>query len=91
MKRTTKRILKYVKRYFRNILVWLDQGLNVIFLFGDEDETVSSRAGKAARKGKTWGCVLCKVLDWFDPDHCEKSIERSEGRRNVFRRRKQIN
>ena len=25
---------------------------------GHEDETISSRAGKAARKGKRWACVL---------------------------------
>lgn len=51
-----------------------DQLANTAF-GGDEDETISSRAGKAARAGKRWGCVLCKLLDKFDPGHCEKSIE----------------
>lgn len=51
-----------------------DQLANTAF-GGDEDETISSRAGKAARAGKRWGCVLCKLLDKFDPEHCEKSIE----------------
>ena len=50
-----------------------DQLANTAF-GGDEDETISSRAGKAARKGDRWACVLCKLLDRFDPDHCEKSI-----------------
>lgn len=48
-----------------------NSGLN-----GHEDETISSRAGRAARKGKPWGCRLCKCLDWFDKNHCEKSIEK---------------
>lgn len=51
-----------------------DQLANTAF-GGDEDETISSRAGKAARAGKRWGCVLCRLLDKFDPGHCEKSIE----------------
>lgn len=46
---------------------------------GDEDETISSRAAKAARKGQRWGCVLCKLLSKFDPEHCEKNIEPDRG------------
>ena len=49
-------------------------------LGGDEDETLSSRAGKAARQGKRWACVLCRLLDRLDPNHCEKSIEPDEGK-----------
>lgn len=48
---------------------------------GDEDETISSRAGKAARKGRPWGCVLCGFLNHFDTDHCERSIEPDRGER----------
>lgn len=48
---------------------------------GDEDETISSRAGKAARKGRPWGCVLCGFLGCFDTDHCERSIEPDRGER----------
>jgi len=59
--------------WLKNILLWLDQGLNVL-LMGDPDETVSRRAGRARLKGKTWGCLLCKVLDWIDPRHCETSV-----------------
>lgn len=47
---------------------------------GDEDETISSRAAKAARRKRLWGCWLCRVLGWFDPGHCEKNIESDEGR-----------
>lgn len=48
---------------------------------GDPDETVSSRAGKARLLGRRWGCVLCKLLDWLDPGHCDRFIERDRGRR----------
>lgn len=41
---------------------------------GHEDETISSRAGRAARLNKSWACILCKFLDVFDKNHCEKSI-----------------
>lgn len=58
--------------------VSFDQLANTAF-GGSEDETISSRAGKAARKGERWGCVLCKLLDWFEPNHCESNIEADEG------------
>ena len=47
---------------------------------GHENETLSSRAGKAAREGKRWACVLCRLLDRLDPNHCEKSIEPDRGK-----------
>jgi len=56
-----------------------DQLANAAF-GGHEDETLSSRAGKAARQGKRWACVLCRLLDRLDPNHCEKSIEPDEGK-----------
>lgn len=56
------------------LAVSYDQLANTAF-GGHEDETISSRAGKEARKGTRWACVLCKFLDRFDPGHCEKSIE----------------
>ena len=56
-----------------------DQLANAAF-GGHEDETLSSRAGKAAREGKRWACVLCRLLNRLDPNHCEKSIEYDEGK-----------
>ena len=61
------------------LAVSFDQLANTAF-GGHEDETISSRAGKAARKGKPWACVLCRLLDWFDPDHCGKNIEPDRGK-----------
>lgn len=58
-----------------------DQALNTALVgrSGSEDETVSSSAGKAAQSGRRWGCILCRMLDWFDPGHCARSIEPDEG------------
>lgn len=67
-----------MKRYIWNLLIALDQLGNALFA-GDPDETISSRAGKAMHEGKVWGCVLCRVLNWFERDHCAKSIEQDEG------------
>ena len=61
------------------IAVAHDQLANAAF-GGHEDETLSSRAGKAAREGKRWACVFCRLLDRLDPNHCEKSIEPDEGK-----------
>ena len=41
---------------------------------GDEDETISSRAGRARREGRRWAIILCRILGYLDPGHCEKSI-----------------
>lgn len=62
------------------VAVGFDQVVNAGFV-GSEDETISSRAGKGARKGIWHWCMLCKFLHWLDPHHCEKSIEPDEGKR----------
>jgi hypothetical protein len=38
---------------------------------GDGKTTISKRAGLARRAGKRWGCVLCKLLDAIQANHCE--------------------
>lgn len=71
-----------MKRYLKNVLIWLDQGVNVVFLFGDPDETISSRAGKYVVRGRGWfPCQLCKLLDviFREKDHCKNSIELDRG------------
>ncbi len=77
-------------RWLWGILVWLDQGLNVILhpllnalmrpnpaaRFGHPDETLSSVMGKNVRAGQCKVCKwICLLLHRFDPHHCEKSIE----------------
>jgi hypothetical protein len=66
--------------YFARVFVSLDQTLNAL-TGGDEDETLSSRWGKDARRGRKFACVMCKLLDLIDKGHCEKAIERDEGKR----------
>lgn len=66
-----------MKQWALNVLIALDQLANAIAL-GSPDETVSSRAGKAMLKGEAWGCVLCKLLNLLQRDHCLKSIEWDE-------------
>lgn len=44
-----------------------------VLLNGQFNEYISTRAHRAMVKSQTWGCVLCKILDVFDKDHCQKS------------------
>jgi hypothetical protein len=66
--------------YFINLLLAFDQLGNTI-LGGDPDETISSRAAKAAAQQHKWGCYLCKFLDFLDRDHCFKVLEYDEGKK----------
>lgn len=67
-----------MRQYIWNILISIDQLINTFF-GGFPDETLSSRMGKRARKGDRFAKCFCNVLDVFDKDHCEKSIEEDEG------------
>lgn len=69
---------------------WISQGFNVLFCGGSEDETTSSRIGKAkeANGGKvpfTWkwpGLVfwcLDPILEVIDKNHSVEAIEPDEG------------
>jgi len=40
---------------------------------GSELETLSSRAERARREGRAWGCWLCRLLNHIEPDHCDRS------------------
>lgn len=55
------------------VLVGLDVAANMVFN-DDEIQTISKRAALARNTGKKWGCILCKLLDTADKDHCNKSI-----------------
>lgn len=61
------------------VAVAVDQAVNAATK-GDEDETISSRAGKGARRGVWHWCLLCRALDWIDPGHCGREIEPDEGK-----------
>lgn len=72
-----------LKRYLWNLLLALDQFVNTL-AGGDPDETISSRADKAQRAGKAWGCVLCRLLSKLQKNHCRQSVEPDEGSRALF-------
>jgi len=55
---------------------------------GSPDESLSSRLGKAREQGSGWTYIANKVdlvaLEFFgDEDHCQKSIERDRGKKQV--------
>lgn len=58
----------------RRLAISIDQTANAAFN-GDEDETISSRAGRV-KDNEKWACILCKLLHKIDPNHCENSIGR---------------
>lgn len=58
------------------LAVSLDQLANTV-LNGNEDETISSRAGRHSQQDENrecWAVWLCWLLDKLDPDHCNKNI-----------------
>lgn len=75
------RMLWVLNRYFWNIMIALDQLLNAL-LFGDPDETVSSRAAKNLHLWH-WD-LLARVLEYIDPGHMDRSLEKDEGKDNLL-------
>lgn len=73
-------------QYLYNLALGISQLLSVI-LGGDPDESVSSRTGKAIKAGKWWFIkVQGPFIDWLtlEKDHCIKSIEYDEGRKQLW-------
>jgi hypothetical protein len=60
---------KRVRWYLFGLFIAFDQFINALFA-GYPDETVSFRAANARDEGKRWGCVLCRLLDAIDRNHC---------------------
>jgi hypothetical protein len=74
-----------IGKWFLNVLIGIDQLGNAI-MFGDPDETISSRIGKIKRKygGKIpWSKPVTKIidkgLDVIDKNHSLDAIEDDEG------------
>ncbi len=77
-----------LKRYFWNVLIGIDQLANAI-LFGDPDETISSRLGKWLELPKnTWRFKIARVVCWFlrklDKNHCKNAVEKDEGKDSLL-------
>lgn len=74
--------MNMLKAYLWNLLIAVDQLLNTL-AFGDPDETLSSRLGKAS--GRCALCrAICRLLNRIDARHCEKSIELDEGKNGII-------
>lgn len=43
---------------------------------GRSIETISSRADRARNEGRRWGCVLCRLLDAIQANHCRDAAEK---------------
>jgi len=69
------------KRWLWNLFVSLDQLLNTI-LFGDPDETLSSRCAKH-RDRWPWSW-LAWLLETIRPGHLQRALERDEGARAIW-------
>lgn len=78
-------ILKKIWLYIKRIFLWFDQGINIIFLAGYEDETMSSRFYRWSKKeGKLWKlpALIINKIFFFDYKivnghkrlHCEKAF-----------------
>ena len=83
--------MRKIGKYLVNVLVGIDQLANA-FLFGDPDETISSRLGKLKLKhgGRIpWYRPLSKLVDWgldkIDKNHSLDAIEKDEGKDAVLK------
>lgn len=67
---------KYGNRSLRTMLNILLKKRNG-YKFGNKDETISSVLGKNEQAGtlRFMGKLLCFILNIFDRDHCEESID----------------
>lgn len=66
---------KAALRYIRNVLKGLDILANTI-MGGEPRETISERAARLRDNGVAYGCVLCRMLDVIERDHCDKVRDR---------------
>ncbi len=55
--------------YWHRALVALDIFLNVVVLWGAQDETMSTHAWRAKVAGKLWGKLMDLWLNGFQPQH----------------------
>jgi len=64
--------------YLKNVLIWVDQGVNVVLFFGSPDETISARAYRKELTSRKWTIVRAVIDGLFRPfekEHCKKSFE----------------
>lgn len=82
---------KLLKEWGVQILLWLDQGANVLIppldgTIGYADETLSARCYRAHRDGKIFGRMFMPLIDllffWQGPGHCKNAYIKEFARQN---------
>ena len=73
--------MKKLRMFVVNVLLAIDQFVNVL-MFGDPDETLSSRAGRVWPDSE-WRMFIDWLMFW-QTDHCHKAIEKDEGKRDLL-------
>jgi len=74
MKQTLKKIGWFIGLYLSNIIMWIDCGSNVIFLFGFWNETISSHLGRAF-PNSLFAKFVDKLFFWQKvQSHCQNAI-----------------
>ena len=70
-----------MKGYVKRVLIWVDQGANVILLGGWPDETISARAWR-----ENWRIrpAIDRLFFW-ESNHCQASYEWELARRDLPR------
>lgn len=66
--------LKSVLRWHRRVWKGLDRLVNALF-GGSDEETISYRAAKRAAEGGRFGCLVCRLLDLVQRDHCRIALD----------------
>ena len=73
----------FYRRYSEGVWIGIDQTINAALL-GNEDHTISGRAGRGRRRGSKFWRITANIIDWLfgDKNHCIDSIEQDEKRIN---------
>lgn len=72
-----------MKNYLKNLGGATSGFVNAIF-GGQRHETISARWGKIGKKVRLWYWG-CRMLNWFDKEHCEKSAAAHEKIREAIK------
>lgn len=57
-----------------NVAKMIDETCNVD-ANGRVNQTISARAAIAKNAGRRWGCILCRLLDWIQTNHCTDALK----------------
>jgi len=77
--------MEKVKQYLYNWALLFDLAINTL-LGGDPQESLSSRLGKAVYKyDNKWAYYACRMLSWFDKQHCYGAIDKHSGDNAIWR------